>query len=118
SRLSLQTIDPRTYFPIIESDVIPGGSYDRVVGQMIAEDILGDDGKTHFIKMQRWLKASHPDHEDFGKTPPPEGFDIEFESVRLDLAGWDDESKRRLMQTYVAKGPLPGIKQLPIYHIK
>lgn len=118
SRLSLQTIDPRTYFPIIESDVIPGGSYDRVVGQMIAEDILGDDGKTHFIKMQRWIKASHPDHKDFGKTPPPEGFDIEFESLRLDLPAWDDESKRRIMQTYVAKESLPGIKQLPIYHIK
>lgn len=118
TRISIQTIDPRTYFPIIESDVVPGGSFDRVVGQMIVETVVGEDKKTFFIKRQTWIKSTHPDHPNYGQPAPEEGFDIYYESVRMDLAGWDDPEKQRVVQTYTPFEAIPGITQLPIYHIK
>lgn len=126
SRISIQLVDPRTYFPIIESDVVPGGSQDRVVGQTIAETVYGGaDNKTQFVKVQRWIKASHPEHPNYVEpdqeaVAPDTAFDIYYDSVRYEMTGWDspDPKKRKVAEVYATLEPIPGITQLPIYHIR
>lgn len=122
-RISIRTIDPRTYFPIsVEDDI------DRIAGVQLIEEFILDDGTTTAIKEQRWLKYLHPDHpnyvEDDGddltadQTIPEEGFDILYESRILALEDWQDPAKQKVLRVLTPEQLLPGIKAIPIYHIK
>lgn len=112
-RISVRTIDPRTYFPLTELVDV-----DRLSGAMIVEEILDTDNKTTVIKRQRWLKANNPEHPNYGQEPPPEGFDIFYDAMILAVAGWDDPTKRQVKRQIAPAGLLPGIKVVPLYHIK
>lgn len=119
SRLSLRTIDPRTYFPITEDDE----DLDRLTGARIVEEYLLSDGVTLALKVQTWYKSNHPEHEHYGEPQPESddprkaGWDIEYSVQIFDTMNWDNE-KRKLLSTPVEQTTLTGIKKLPIYHIK
>ncbi|WMI33109.1 portal protein [Microbacterium phage RikSengupta] len=116
SRISVRPIDPRRYFPI------NGDTTDltRVTGQQIIEETVLADGKTVALLVQTWLKASDPAHPNYGAVEPEEGFPITHQVQAYDLADYLDPLKRKPLAHVenVPQAIIPGITQLPIYHIK
>ena len=120
-RISIKTIDPRTYF-VLQNDE---EDVDRVTGCQIIQQLLQADGKTYMIDVQTWLKYTDPSHSQFGAEPSPAaaddptaGIPIEYEHIQLDTSNWSDPTKRKLLAEVVPQSPLPGITELPLYHIK
>lgn len=112
ARISVRTIDPRRYFPMFND----AQDLSRVTGQqLIEETLLGD---TVVLRVQTWLKATDPSHSEYGDVEPEEGFDIEYSDELYSLENFSDVSKRKLLQSPVSQEALPGIKTLPIYHIR
>lgn len=52
-RLKIMPVHPGNYFPIFESDVVDGGSPDKIVKVHIAERVVGSDGKP-FVRRQTY----------------------------------------------------------------
>lgn len=120
-RISIRTIDPRRYFPLNGDLADP----DRVTGQRLIEEILLADGKTVALFVQEWLKASDPAHPDYqepgGTTPEPEeGYDITYSAQAYAVKDFDNPEKRQALAypMNIAEDYLPGIKALPVYHIR
>jgi hypothetical protein len=119
SRISVKTIDPRTYFPLNNDPE----DVDRLTGQQVVEEHFLDDGTTLALKVQTWYKYTDPEHSQFGATVIPDGgIPIEYKCEILDMKDWQDDVKRNVLSTVVPLGPIEGttgvISQLPIYHIK
>lgn len=116
SRISVRPIDPRRYYPI------NGDTTDlsRVTGQQLIEEVMVGD--TIALYVQTWLKASDPGHPDYGQVESDTPFDIVYQADVFDAKDFSDPLKRqRLVSPDYASMPLdyvPGISQLPIYHIK
>lgn len=112
TRISLQSIDPSVYFPITAEE-----DPTKIVGQMMVEQFLAQDGKTVLIKRQRWLKYTHPEHSNYEQIPGDVPFDIVYDSITLKQENWDNEKA----ETIAILAPLEvveGINRLPMYHIK
>lgn len=108
-RIKILAIDPGTYFPIEDENDV-----DTVVGCDIIERILGKDDKV-FIKRQRYLKHSHPDHQNFGNPEAP----VQYECVKLEEQDWEDPLKQKVIEVLTPPMLLEaGITQLPVYHFK
>ena len=116
SRISVRPIDPRRYFPI------NGDARDlsRVTGQQLIEEVLLADGKTIAIFAQTWRKSSDPLHPNFGQPETDEGFDITYEAQAYDVKDFGDplKEKKLAFDLNLPIAYVPGITQLPIYHIK
>lgn len=107
SRISVNTIDPRFYFPISDPN-----DPDKVVGCQLIEDMLEEDGTTVVTKVQTWLKPSSPDHPEFET-----GEFIAYEMMKVEQGtAFDEEPK--IISVITPLDILEGIRQLPIYHIK
>jgi len=118
SRLTIKSIDPRNYFKLLDED-----DPDKVIGAMLVEEDLEDDGTTFVLRRQRWLKPSHPDYpyelpvgED-GEPTLDEPLEIAYDSVILDMEDWEDPRKQKIKRTLVPMELIPGITSLPLYQI-
>lgn len=107
-RISVKEIDPRTYFPVQDDE----SDLSRVTGCQIIEEILLPDNETAAVKVQTWIKTGHQEYEDSWAG------DIGYQSETYDTEDFSDVSKRKLLTTDVPLDVLPGIKALPLYHIK
>lgn len=115
SRISVKTIDPRTYFPMNND----AEDVDRVTGQQVVEETVLSDGTTIALKIQTWVKYTDPMHPSFGTTSvPDEGIPIQYKAEIVALKDWQDDEKRQTLQTISPLAPIDGISQLPIYHIQ
>lgn len=116
SRISVRPIDPRRYFPV-NGDIT---DLSRVTGQEIIEETILSDGKTPALLVQTWLKSTDPRHPNYGDVEPDEGFSITYQVQAYDLADFNNPEKRKALghQSNLAQELVPGITQLPIYHIK
>lgn len=116
SRISVRTIDPRRYFPV-NGDVT---DLSRLTGQQVIEETVLADGKTPALLVQTWLKSTDPSHPNYGGAEPDEGFPITYQVQAYDLADFADPLKRKAIahQSNLAQELVPGITQLPIYHIR
>lgn len=116
-RISVTGVDPRTYFPIV-SDLDPT----RILGVRIIEEYdLEDDEKG--VKVQRWLKPSHPEHpnhnEELGENSDELGEEfIAYDSMIYELEDWDDPAKRKRVEVLSDIVPIDGIHNLPVYNIR
>lgn len=109
SRLSLRPLDPRMVIPINpEKDV------DRVIGYDIIEQIT--IGETLYVNRTRYLKPEHPEHPSFGTTDPLTP--ISWQVDNLEMENWEDPKELKIFQTLQPATLIPGIVNLPIYHIK
>jgi len=108
SRISVEPIDPRTYFPVMDDPNDLG----RVTGCRIVEQITLEGEDETFVKVQEWLKPSS-DSYDLGET----GEYISYSNVVYELEGWDTEEAKikEVRQDAIA---LDGITQLPLYLIQ
>ena len=107
SRISISTVDPRSYFPITDAD-----DPDRTIGAMLIEEFIDEDGETPVTKVQRWLKPSHPEHPQYET-----GEFISYEMSILEIGtAFDEEPK--VIRTPVPIDILEGIRQIPLYHIR
>lgn len=115
-KISVRTIDPRRYFPVNGDPT----DLSKVTGQQIIEETLLPDGKTVGLLVQTYLKSTDPEHPNFGAVEPPEGFDITYQVQAYDMADYADPAKRKALAhpSNLPAAPIPGIKTLPIYHIK
>lgn len=112
-RISIKQIDPRTYFPLHSEDDL-----DRVLGCEIAEETILDDGTTIAMRVQRWLRAQHPDHPEHDPDDPEAEGDISYECHIYKLEKWTDPRKRIILRTINEVEIIEGITSLPIYHIR
>jgi hypothetical protein len=116
-RISIKQIDPRTYFPILDDDDL-----DRVTGARIIEQV--PFGKEDLgVKVQRWLKHTNPEHEDYGEPDPADeegedAFEIMYECIIYDIKDWDDPEKRKVLQVVTPLDYLDEITTVPLYHVK
>lgn len=58
SRLSIIPVDPASYFPVFESDRVPGGNPEKIVAVHLAERVL--NGDTFFVRRQTYEKVVNP----------------------------------------------------------
>lgn len=117
SRISVRPIDPRRYFPINGDPT----DLSRVTGQQLIEEVQVGDKVALYV--QTWLKASDPQHPDFGEEEPEDApFDITYEADVYDAKDFGDPLKRQRIVSSdhpsVGQDYISGISQLPIYHIK
>jgi hypothetical protein len=111
-RITIRTIDPRTYFPISDD-----ADLDRLLGARVIEELF--IGETAAVKVQEWLKADHPDSLFFQDDGVYDGTEpITYMSYTYDMEDWDDPDKRKLLVTNQEPVALEGILSLPLYHIK
>jgi hypothetical protein len=103
-RITVQEIDPRTYFPL-QTDI---EDLSRLTGCEIREEIL--EGEDVAIKVQRWIKAGHVDYA--------EGWDGDIGYECLVYAAEDFDTAPKVLRVVAALEALPGVKALPVYHIK
>ena len=126
TRLTINCIDPRTYFPINGDP----DDVDRVTGARIIEETMLSDGRTMALKVQTWRKPSDPSYPFIqhlidpltGELDPerdyPDVMPISYESVLLAYDNWDNPEKRKVLATLYPVSFIEGITQLPLYHIK
>lgn len=58
TRISLIPVDPASYFPVFESDIIAGGSPDKIVKVHLAERVL--NGDKYVVRRQTYEKVVNP----------------------------------------------------------
>lgn len=111
-RITVRTIDPRTYFPITDD-----ADLDHLLGaELIEETMVGD---TAAVKVQTWLKPQHIDSLAFSEADVYDGTEpITYMCYIYDLKDWNDEEKRKVLEEVTAPELLEGILSLPLYHIK
>lgn len=114
SRISINAVDPRRYFPRYMDPTDLG----RLTGQEIIEETMVKDNVA--LQVQQWLKASDPEHPNYGGVEPEEGFPIAYSVTTYAVEDFNDPEKRKPL---AGDGDeplalLPGITQLPIYHIR
>ena len=110
-RISVTTVDPRTYFPIFHPT-----DPTKIIGQQLIEQIMlgeGDEAEIA-VKVQRWLKWQHADHPSTGNPNAPIANDIRI----FALEGFGDPEEEEVVETRLELAEMPGIFSLPIYHIK
>lgn len=107
-RLSIVDIDPSKYFPILNPE-------DNKVewGQSLIEQV--HIGEKDYIKIQRWLKPTHPEHPDYDQETPNYEADIAYDETIWEMESWDDPEKRKQFQSVTPLDYVPGIKTLPLY---
>lgn len=107
SRISIDTLDPRTVFKMTAPE-----DPQSVVGYMVVEQF--QDGDKLAVKKQVWLKNTSPDHPAYGNAAAP----VTYECETIEADGWDGDDpkiiKKVVPQMFLAK----EIIQLPIYHMK
>jgi hypothetical protein len=110
SRITIEALDPGSYFPVFESDVKDGGDPDKIVAVHIVEQVqVGDDV---FLKRQTYTKGQDPSTNDGSDTT------IWNSIGYFDPKAWEDI---RLNPVKVVKPPTqlnPLIKSIPVYHIR
>ena len=113
-RISITPIDPRRYFPV-NGDV---RNLSRVTGQQIIEETM--IGDTNALLVQTWLKASDPAHPNYGQPEPEDGWEITYQFQAYDMKDYADPAKRKALAhpENLPQAEVPGITQLPIYHIR
>lgn len=111
-RITIRTIDPRTYFPISDDEDL-----DHLLGAEIIEEIML--GEVAAVKVQTWLKPQSEDSLSFQEDGVYAGDEpITYFSYAYELENWDNPEKRKVLQTYSEPMLLEGITTLPLYHIK
>lgn len=104
-RISVRSLDPRMVFPIN-----PKTDVDRILGYDIVEQTI--EGDTTYISRTRYLKPEHEQHPQFGTVGAPISYQVDI----LEVENWETEPKiHRTIQPPVL---MPGINNLPLYHIK
>lgn len=107
SRMSIDTLDPRTVFKITAAE-----DPKSVVGYMVVEQF--QDGDKLAVKKQVWRKNNDPLHPNFGNPVAP----VSYECETIEADGWDGDNPK-IIQKIVPLMLLPKeILQLPIYHMK
>lgn len=110
SRISIETLDPASYFPVFESDVKPDGSPERIVAVHIVEQM--QDGDEVRIRRQTYTKGLNPAENDGTDTT------IYNSIAMFDPKDWFGLGAR---PSRVIKDPTPlppQIKAIPVYHMR
>lgn len=105
TRISVQVIDPRTYFPLLED---PKDPYRVTAQQIVEETMVGD---TLAYDVQLWIRPGHPTYQG-------DGVNIQYEHSIWDQKDYSDPAKRKLLVAVEPLETIEGITSLPIYHIR
>lgn len=109
-RISIRSLDPSIIFPIWDAN-----DDEHQTGVDLVEQFTTADNKT-FLKRQRWIKGTHPDHPAF-ETPGQWEAPIQYQSEDLELKDWEINPK--VAQVRVPPTMLdPRITALPVYRLR
>lgn len=113
TRISIETIDPATVFPIEDEDNPNHYTGVDIVEQEIFEDVL-------FVKRQRYLKSTHPDHPAYAEDPEGNainiGGDISYQIDSFEVDGWETTDAKVFRQgDNLPPIIIAGIVNLPVY---
>lgn len=106
SRLSINSVDPASYFPEVDDDDI-----DRRIGvKLVTESEHPDDAtKTVLHILHYWYNLDEVGNRSDAL--------VQRDETMWEVADWQDTKKRTLLKTLVPAGPLPSdISQIPVYH--
>lgn len=106
SRLSILPVHPGNYFPVFESDLVPGGDPEKIVKVHLAEEVM--DGDDTVVRRQTYTKVVNPDGtvtiwSELSFFKPDEWFDATKKAERI----------------LVPMFALPAeITSIPVYHVR
>jgi len=110
-RISVRCIDPRMYFPIPDATDLS-----RIAGAELIEETVVN-GDVLALKVQRYLKANHPEHPSFG-LPVTDTTFIYYDVAVYELDGYSVIENRKMIQQTTPLTELVGITAMPVYHIR
>lgn len=102
-RISIHAVDPASYFPITEDELIPGGSPTRVVKVHLAEQYIDAKGKT-LVRRQTYEKL--------------ESGLIQSSTLIADPDKWFDDAKSGTLFEVKPFTLNPLITQIPVFAIQ
>lgn len=109
TRISIKDVHPSKYFPDRNADR-------QVIGQSIIEIVhIGDKD---YIKVQHWIKSTHPEHPAYDEVAPDYSQPIAFSDITWEQENYSDPAKRKSFAVTTPLDLLPGINNLPLYHFK
>jgi hypothetical protein len=115
SRVTVSPIDPGSVFWIMDDDE------ENKTGVDIVQQLVADDGKTLYVRRQRYLRSTHPEHpaytEDAFGNPTTYDGEITYQMDSFQVADWEDPTKRKNFTegASVPQTIIPGITRLPVY---
>lgn len=110
SRLSINSVDPASYFPIYDEDDL-----DRIIGVDLVETIMAEDGKIYVKR----LRYKYELDVDGNMVIDAEGHRTVFrEEAVLELENWWDDELQEITEIIFPEEPLEGIPTIPVYHFK
>lgn len=106
SRLSIMPVDPASYFPVFESDRVPGGSPDKIVAVYLADRVLVGD--KYLVYRQRYEKVVNPNGT----------ITIWTELSVFEEDKWFPTANEKAQQVITPLTALPpDITAIPVYHV-
>jgi len=108
-RISLNSVDPASYFPQFDTDDL-----EKRTGAMLVEQSEHpDDPQKTVVKVLRYWQEYDP---VTGKRISPL---VWREEALWEVEGWNNPEKAKLVKVLIPKGPLPAdITTIPLYHFK
>ena len=104
SRISIEPLDPASYFPVWHPNDL-----DKIIGVRIVDQVM--EGDKPFISRLTYMKAVDANFN------PIEGGFVTMEHGIYDLEEWEDPEASPV-RVITAPVTLNGITSLPVYHIK
>lgn len=108
-RLSVNSVDPASYFPEWDDDDL-----DRIIAISLVEQIMLDDNKV-YIKKLRYSYADDQGDETVDETGERQVFRQE---ALYELEGWWNGKAAKMKQQILPIELLEGIHTIPVYHFK
>lgn len=109
SRISLNSVDPATYFPEFDTDDLEK----RTGAMLVEQSVHPDDPNKVALKVLRYWKEYDPE------TGAPLSPLVWREENLWEVEGWQDEKKAKKLKTLIPAGTLPtDITTIPLYHFR
>jgi hypothetical protein len=109
TRLSINSVDPASYFPEFDTDDLEK----RTGAKLVEQSIHPDDPSKTIVKILRYWQEYDP---ATGKRSSPL---VWREECLWEMEGWNNPEKAVLLKTLIPASPLPpDITAIPLYHFK
>lgn len=109
SRVSINSVDPASYFPEFDTDDLEK----RTGAKLVEQSVHPDDPTKTVVKILRYWQEYDP------ATGKRISSLVWREENLWETEGWNNPKKAKLLKTLIPKGPLPSnITAIPLYHFK
>jgi hypothetical protein len=108
TRLSINSVDPASYFPEFDTDDLEK----RTGAKLVEQSIHPDDPSKTIVKILRYWQ----EYDELGNRTNSL---VWREECLWEMEGWNNPEKAVLLKTLIPAAPLPAdITSIPLYHFK